>query len=76
MTNKISLSERLDRLQEQKLKLPEPIVIEHADGIAYAVFNDGNDLVFYEEMLPQIFQECPIVCFGGYMNAFELGRLQ
>jgi hypothetical protein len=45
------------------------------DGVYYAVFPDEAHAVFFDQTYPLYFRECYQVCFGGYMNAFELGKL-
>lgn len=51
------------------------VLVHPANGCAYAVFNDQYDLIEYDNRFTGHFCDCAIICYGGYMNAFELGPL-
>ena len=70
----ITWSERIQRLEEQGLKLP-PINIERDDeGYVYAKLRHEKDFSFYEELLPDVFEDAILIYLSRYEAVFQLGR--
>jgi hypothetical protein len=69
------LQQRLERLHEQKIKLPA-YELDHDDGVYYAIFMDPHDLMMWNELLPEYFGDFPHeLCESGCCCYVELGRM-
>lgn len=62
----------LERLRPSETDPPFQIERGRRPGTYYAVFKDAGAAFEFHMQYPWVFDDCPIVHFGQYENAFDI----